>query len=476
MKAVLPRPFNLSSKRIFGPALTGLMVSIVILLVLGGMFLTDQFTQRGQKDSRQANSINLSRSFASEIEWTPAQLTTPPQERHNNLQDIGNQFENELRQAKQTIEELTAEHTAVKFKLDGDKRLFEIGLKSQQDVHLSELNERSAWQKLQVAQAQEGLVALKAKQDAILRELEERRQEIARFKKALGDLNPVNPIVKYKREPDHDAIALARQLIATPPSERDEKKLDDLRKLLNESFAIKHEIHEQRLAKLSEEVAKTKETLDKRKSNQAEIVERRMNELLDGPDVMGWEYKPSQSSPAASVYVPLDSQGSVPLNDAPDVASEFRLRRIPQTKMPDSMLGSQLLEALKDLKNGKKGTNRQAIKSMTLKMRYFETSWSNRWQELQSSVAELTKQIDELNKLIKSDWNATDESIRKVAQYQIQSLTERRERVLISVKWMEDFEATQLAEFQKMRELIRLEQIVETEEKLAKEPVPIESK
>jgi hypothetical protein len=144
--------------------------------------------------------------------------------------------------------------------------------------------------------------------------------------------------------------------------------------------------------------------------------------------------------------------------------------------MPDSMLGSQLLEALKDLKNGKKGTNHQAIKSMTLKMRYFETSWSNRWQELQSSVAELTKQIDELNKLIKSDWNATDESIRKVAQYQIQSLTERRERVLISVKWMEDFEATQLAEFQKMRELIRLEQIVETEEKLAKEPIPIESK
>ena len=126
MKAVLPRPFNLSSKRILGPALTGLMISIVILLVLGGMFLTDQFTQRGPKEFRQAKSMNLSRNFASEIEWTPAQLTTPPQERDNNIQDIGNQFENELRQAKRTIEELTAEHTAVKYKLDGDKRLFEI--------------------------------------------------------------------------------------------------------------------------------------------------------------------------------------------------------------------------------------------------------------------------------------------------------------------------------------------------------------
>ncbi|MCY2974619.1 MAG: hypothetical protein NTW52_08135 [Planctomycetota bacterium] len=66
--------------------------------------------------------------------------------------------------------------------------------------------------------------------------------------------------------------------------------------------------------------------------------------------------------------------------------------------------------------------------------------------------------------------------IRQVVQYQIQSLTERREVALISVKWMEDFEATQLGEFQKLRELVISEPVVKPQEDLAEELPPADSK
>ena len=104
---------------------------------------------------------------------------------------------------------------------------------------------------------------------------------------------------------DQRSRELAQQISATPLSQRDEQKMQELRKLVNESFISKQETQEQRLAKLSEEVANTKKTLDNRKSNQTEIVERRMSELLGAPDTLSWnnEQRLSGFTAPATTYM-----------------------------------------------------------------------------------------------------------------------------------------------------------------------------
>ena len=106
---------------------------------------------------------------------------------------------------------------------------------------------------------------------------------------------------------DQRSRELAQQISATPLSQRDEQKMQELRKLVNESFISKQETQEQRLAKLSEEVANTKKTLDNRKSNQTEIVERRMSELLGAPDTLSWnnEQRLSGFTAPATTYMEL---------------------------------------------------------------------------------------------------------------------------------------------------------------------------
>jgi hypothetical protein len=125
---------------------------------------------------------------------------------------------------------------------------------------------------------------------------------------------------------DQRARVLAEQLHATPTSQRDEKKMDELRKILDQSFVSMQEAQEQRLAKLLEEVAKTKAVLEKRKANQEEIVERRMSELLGNPDTTKWDYEVNSASiapPVPSTTAMLGQRGEL-----------FQLRAVPRTYLP----------------------------------------------------------------------------------------------------------------------------------------------
>lgn len=362
---------------------------------------------------------------------------------------------------------------------------------------------------------------------------------------------------------DQRARVLAEQLHATPTSQRDEKKMDELRKILDESFISKQEAQEQRLAKLSEEVAKTKEVLEKRKSNQKEIVDRRISELLDNPDTMKWDYEPNTTSktPAPStkqtpltvvpnsfdksvpyvtpnfppVYTysptipnrggatkpnmpvynpyeyqqpgytlklgPMPSVASAPPSTPPivvwpntqplqplippalsstfpqsspaQVASPLEEKALPSDLW---MLGTRLLEIHLNLKHSEKENNPQILESLTLILKQLEANWAARSKEFQSSLDEVTKQIDDLNKLNNREWGADQVTLRETVQNQIQSLNDRKRDISRYLEWMRNFEQEQLAAVRVPSKAEPTKPSDESAEKPANATVPDKSK
>lgn len=83
---------------------------------------------------------------------------------------------------------------------------------------------------------------------------------------------------------------LIQELRAQNPDSRDEQKLADLRKELEKEFHAKHDSQVKRLEKLLADVEQAQKILDQRDKQRAEIIDRRIAELLGQSDPLGWNY------------------------------------------------------------------------------------------------------------------------------------------------------------------------------------------
>jgi hypothetical protein len=91
-----------------------------------------------------------------------------------------------------------------------------------------------------------------------------------------------------------------------------DRKIEELRTRLGLQFDSMHEDQANEIAKTEERLKSLKELHRKRGESKAEIVQRRMDELLGRDDALRWEIKPRPTPDASNYSTPIPSQALVP--------------------------------------------------------------------------------------------------------------------------------------------------------------------
>ena len=131
---------------------------------------------------------------------------------------------------------------------------------------------------------------------------------------------------------------LLQELRAQNPDSRDEQKLADLRKELEKEFQAKHDSQVKRLEKLLADVEQAQKILDQRDKQRAEIIDRRVAELLGQSDPLGWDYSLEGNRPNGNFSNPTRMQGDS--NPYPSTRPSLPTPNLPTPSLPPSTFGT----------------------------------------------------------------------------------------------------------------------------------------